>query len=351
MPSSDAWSGDSNSERGAAEVDSLRFAQQHRQVFLIHPISPFRLDLTVWALRRRPENLIDRWDGKTYSRTLVIGGAPFTVAVRQARPDAPLCIGIGGPEVDPNVGKEIRRKVAIMLGVREDLAAFYRLAEQDRRLAPLVEKFKGVKPPRFPSVFEGLVNGIACQQLSLTVGIRLLNRLAERFGRRASRSEASGPAFPRPEELAAAKPEEIRQLGFNRRKAETIIGISQDVMEGRLDLEGLQALNDEEAVRRLVELRGIGRWTAEYTLLRGMGRWHIFPVGDQGALNGLARWLRLRVPIDTVRAQRLLARWKPYSGLMYFHMLMNGLDETGWLRLPYGEPGGQLVSTPVAGHI
>jgi DNA-3-methyladenine glycosylase II len=153
----------SNPQREAAKLDGLQFARQCRQAFLIHPIPPFRLDLTVWALRRRPENLIDRWDGKTYNRTLVIGGAPFAVAVRRTQPDAPLRIEISGSEVDPVVGKEIRRKLVIMLGVREDLAAFYRLAEQDRRLAPLVEKFKGVKPPRFPSVFEGLVNGIACR--------------------------------------------------------------------------------------------------------------------------------------------------------------------------------------------
>jgi DNA-3-methyladenine glycosylase II len=164
------------------------------------------------------------------------------------------------------------------------------------------------------------------------VGIRLLNRLAERFGRRAHGSEASSPAFPHPEELAAAKPEEIRQLGFNRRKAETIIAISQDVMKGRLDLDGLQALNDEEAVRRLVDLRGVGRWTAEYTLLRGLGRWHIFPVDDVGARNRLAVWLRLRRKLNAERTQHHLQRWKNFAGLLYFHMLLKGLDEADHLE-------------------
>jgi len=67
-----------------------------------------------------------------------------------------------------------------MLGLRIELDEFYRLASGDKRLGPLVEQFRGLKPPRFPDVFEGLVNAIACQQLSLTVGIELLNRLARR---------------------------------------------------------------------------------------------------------------------------------------------------------------------------
>ena len=67
-----------------------------------------------------------------------------------------------------------------MLGLQIDLGEFYRLAAGDKRLETLVEQFRGLKPPRFPDVFEGLVNAIACQQLSLTVGIELLNRLARR---------------------------------------------------------------------------------------------------------------------------------------------------------------------------
>jgi DNA-3-methyladenine glycosylase II len=69
-----------------------------------------------------------------------------------------------------------------MFGLRTDLSAFYSLAARDNRLAPLSQRFRGLKPPCFPSVFEGLVNAIACQQLSLTAGIWVLNRLAEKCG-------------------------------------------------------------------------------------------------------------------------------------------------------------------------
>lgn len=69
-----------------------------------------------------------------------------------------------------------------MLGLNHDLAPFYKLPKSDPRLAPLAEEFHGLKPQRFPTVFEAVVNGIACQLLSLLVGLLLLSRLAHEYG-------------------------------------------------------------------------------------------------------------------------------------------------------------------------
>ncbi len=82
---------------------------------------------------------------------------------------------------------------------------------------------------------------------------------------------------------------------------------------------------DREAVERLEQLRGVGRWTAEYVLLRGLGRWHLFPGDDVGARNNLSRWLKLRKPLDYPRVKRVLARWEGYGGLIYFHLLLDRL--------------------------
>ncbi|MGH9431197.1 MAG: DNA-3-methyladenine glycosylase family protein, partial [Terriglobia bacterium] len=146
-------------------------------------------------------------------------------------------------------------------------------------------------------------------------------------------------------------PEAIRKLGCSFQKARAIIEISRAIVEGRLNLEALESATDEEAVERLMELRGVGRWTAEYTLLRGMGRWHIFPADDQGARNGLMQWLRLRKPLDARHAKRILAPWKPYGGLIYFHILMNGLEDAGYLDCRDGRLDGHPLSTPAAGLI
>jgi DNA-3-methyladenine glycosylase II len=111
-----------------------------------------------------------------------------------------------------------------------------------------------------------------------------------------------------------------------------MIELSRALVERRLNFERVATLMDDEAVKCLDQLQGVGRWTAEYALLRGLGRLHIFPSDDVGARNGLQRWLRLRKSPDYHGVQRVLAKWRPYAGFIYFHLLLNGLDEAGNLR-------------------
>ena len=132
-------------------------------------------------------------------------------------------------------------------------------------------------------------------------------------------------AFPRPEDLAGLRPQALRPLGFSHQKSRAMIEAAQAVCDGQLDLESLVDVPDEEAVGRLEQLRGVGRWTAEYVLLRGLGRWHIFPGDDVSARNSLTRWLKLRKPLDYQRVRRVMARWRGYGGLIYFHLLLDRL--------------------------
>jgi hypothetical protein len=95
---------------------------------------------------------------------------------------------------------------------------------------------------------------------------------------------------------------------------------------GDLDLEELQRLEAGAAIERLTSLRGIGRWTAEYVLLRGLGRLHVFPGDDVGAHNKLRRWFAIETPLDYEAVGRLVARWHPYAGVVYFHLLLDSLS-------------------------
>jgi DNA-3-methyladenine glycosylase II len=195
-----------------------------------------------------------------------------------------------------------------------------------------MQRFRGMKPPRFVSVFEGVINGIACQQLTLTLGIQLLSRLSESHGPAVAGQDGPVHAFPRPEDLASLAPEALRQLGFSRQKGRAMIELAQISAEGHADLESLAGRPDEEAVAHLCQLRGVGRWTAEYVLLRRLGRVNVFPGDDVGARNNLQRWLRLADPLDYAAVGRTLARWHPYGGLIYFHLLLDRLSEAGHLH-------------------
>jgi DNA-3-methyladenine glycosylase II len=295
--------------------------------FSLDPVPPFRLDLTVWTLRRRPINAVDQWDGKTYRRGLVFNNQPVEMAVTQT--GSTLEVTVTGARLASSITSAATPVLKRMLGTHIDLTAFYDFASRDPQLNQLAHRFRGAKPPRFPSVFEALVNGISCQQLSLTVGITLLNRLAEYCGLAAG---SSIYCFPRPEDLVKMTPAQLRGLGYSGNKSRALLELSHAILDGRLNLETLVERDDQEITRVLLEMWGIGRWTAEYALLRGVGRIDLFPGDDVGARNNLARWLKLRTPLDYARVSRVLKTRKRYAGLLYFHLLLDRLDEAGYLR-------------------
>jgi DNA-3-methyladenine glycosylase II len=301
--------------------------------FTLKPVAPFRLDYTVWALRRRPDNAIDRWDGIAWRRVHDLARGICEVRVTQTGPpEHPKLRVLGtGKELTADAKRQIRNLLTRMLGLDRDLSGFYRLARHDRTMVSLAGRFRGVRLPRFPTIFEALVNGIACQQISLTVGIILLNRLAESYGPRLGTPEGTAFGFPRPERLAGADIAGLKRLGFSRRKAEALIELSRRVAGKDIDLSGLEAMSNEEAAEKLLELRGVGRWTADYALLRGMGRFMIFPAGDVGARNMLQAVLHIRKPPDEEEIRRRLQKWAPYEGLVYVHLLLSGLAGEGIL--------------------
>jgi DNA-3-methyladenine glycosylase II len=96
-------------------------------------------------------------------------------------------------------------------------------------------------------------------------------------------------------------------------------------------LEQLPSLGDAEAIAVLRGLRGIGRWSAEYVLLRHLGRLEVFPGDDVGARNNLRRRLGIDEPLDYDEVRRITKRWHPYAGVVYFHFLLAGIEASGWL--------------------
>ena len=152
---------------------------------------------------------------------------------------------------------------------------------------------------------------------------------------RAVPDDPGGPrAFPGPEELATLEPDELKRHGFSMAKARTIIETARAIVAGGLDLEALHRFDDLAAVERLTSLRGIGRWTAEYVLLRGLGRLNVFPGDDLGAHNKLRRLFGIDMQLNYESVQQLVARLQPYAGVVYFHLLLDSLSRDGLMAQP-----------------
>ena len=139
-------------------------------------------------------------------------------------------------------------------------------------------------------------------------------------------------AFPTAHDVARLTPAKYRAIGFSHQKVRALLDLARVVTRGKLDLELLRQEHDAVVQQRLLELRGVGRWTAEYVLLRGLGRLHVFPGDDVGARKRLGRRLGRSRPLDYAGVQRAVTPWRPYAGLVYFHLLLDGLSRAGVLE-------------------
>lgn len=303
--------------------------------FEIGVAPPFRLDLAVWALRRRDHNAVDRWDGSSWRRVVEHGNraGELTVHQEQRRRTSVLVVELRqrGGEPDETQLASGRALVTKMLGLDADIWGFYARAEHDRHLSLLAIRFAGMRPPRFATNFEALANAVTCQQLSLDLGIHLLNRLATRYGPRVE--IPGGPVgFPGPGAIAGADAPQLRALGFPKHKAVGLVTLARKVASLAVDLEDVDSLDIAEARSALAGLPGIGRWSADYTLLHGLGRLEVVPGHD------------------AVTRSR---EWWPYGGLVHFHLLLDSLAAAGhidpvfdgvrqqddfWSTLPAGGP-------------
>jgi DNA-3-methyladenine glycosylase II len=305
-----------------------------RMTFQIEPIPPFRPDLTAWALRRQPTNAMDRFNGGVYQRILVVRRKPVKVNVVQEGPiDEPrIRVETEGSRLTSEDVSLIRMTLQKMLGLSVDLSAFYEKGKNDSAFGELIERFRGVKPPRFPTIFEAIANAIACQQLSLSAGISLLNRLSENYGAEFDAQGAAFFAFPTPTDLAHRQARSLRKLGFSVQKSRNLIRTASDSANRRIDLEATEDMTDVRALEYLDRIPGLGRWSSEYVLLRGLGRVHIFPGDDVGARNGLKRLLNLSDGLDYDGVKQALIEWKDYGGMLYFHLRLNQLERSGYIH-------------------
>jgi len=295
--------------------------------FTLRARPPFRLDLTVWALRRRPHNVVDRFDDGVWRRVLVIGESPVALEVTQtrggSRPEIEVHLRAARPQI---VKAEVASTVTRMLGLERDLSDFYLLVRSDARMRELAERLRGMKPVRYATVFEAFANAVACQLVSLSAGMHVLNRLTQEFGVRC----AAMRSFPAASAVARSNPDALRALGLSRQKGEYLVGLARLAIDPKdRDFASIERSSDDDAIARLSKFRGVGRWTAEYVMLRGFGRINIFPGDDVGGRNKLFEWLGARGAPTYDGVATMLERWHPYGGLIYLHLIVNAVADAG----------------------
>jgi DNA-3-methyladenine glycosylase II len=198
-----------------------------------------------------------------------------------------------------------------------DLRPFYRIAASHSVLGRISQELHGLKPMRPASLFEMLVIAITEQQISLAAAYRIRTRIIERYGDRVNGLWA----FPTPMRLSQSSAADLMTCGLSQRKAEYVRGVACKVANGQLDLDRLEAMSDEDVRSLLLQVRGLGPWSAEYFLVRGLSRPDRVPADDLGIRSIVGRYLGRGKRLSPQGTMKKLSCFKPYRGLAAFYLL------------------------------
>lgn len=273
--------------------------------------------------------LLDYFVDGEYRRVAEIGEQPVLLGVseerRGGRPGLSIRI-LSGP-TDRRTRDAVRALVERQFTANLDLSPFYRLAESDPVLSKLAVRFEGMRIPQSPSVYETLISAILEQQVNLTFAHKVKQALIETSGGFVEFEGRRYNSFPQPAALAIATPRQLRWLQISGPKARYLIGISRNVLDGSLDLEGLRAVEPALAHARLLEEKGVGPWTAQYVGLRALGHRDCLPAADVGLQKAIRRFYGLRKQPSMARVEKLARRWAGWRSFATFYLWLTSWED------------------------
>ncbi|MDQ2744312.1 MAG: DNA-3-methyladenine glycosylase, partial [Chloroflexota bacterium] len=199
---------------------------------------------------------------------------------------------------------------------------FIEIAQNDLVLLRLLTRFLGLRPVLIASPYEALIWAIIGQQINIAFARKLKAALVEYGGRTLLVGDQRYLLLPLPEDVAAMDPESLRARQFSRQKIAYLLDVSAAVASGELDLDALAAVPHEEAIAQLTAYRGVGRWTAEYVLMRGLGAADSIPAADVGLRSIIGRSYGLGRAATELEVREIAAAWAPYRGWATFYWWM-----------------------------
>ncbi|KGX92973.1 DNA-3-methyladenine glycosylase [Pontibacillus halophilus JSM 076056 = DSM 19796] len=176
-------------------------------------------------------------------------------------------------------------------------------------LSTLFNDYPGTPIVKDFHLYDCLMKVIIHQQLNMKFAYTLSSRFVQTFG-----ELVDGVWFyPTPERVARLEYEQLRELQFSQRKAEYVIDTSRKIADGELDLAQLSTLTDDEAMKELTKIRGIGPWTVENWLMFGLGRTDLYPKADIGVQNALKRYFQMDRKPTKEEMVEMSDDWDPYK--------------------------------------
>ncbi len=297
----------------------------HDENIIVDALPPFSFDLSC-EIFSDGNRQIRFYENGRFWQVIRVNGKLFLATVEAA-----------GTVDNPKVSVELKSDAAITMEDRKqaatkinglfsldvDLNRFYETVQDDKVMTAITHRLWGLKIPTTATVFEALVDAIVEQQISIKVARTLEARITKSFGDALNVDGDVYYVHPTPQRLAIVSTEELRGCGLSFRKAEYIKGAATLITKGKLDLEKFHGYkNVEQIIKELDEIRGIGVWTAEFTMLRGLQRLEALPADDLGLRRVISRYYRDGEMVQSAEARRIAESWGHWKGLAAYYLVM-----------------------------
>ena len=292
---------------------------------IVTPVSPFDFALSA-TIFSGGDPQIRAFEHGTYWQVLRLNGKLVLVTLNsEGTVDNPrLAVTVkSNAAIATNDTKHVEETVCSLFNLQFDLSAFYDQVQVDRILASLTRQLRGLKSPTTPTVFEALVDSIIEQQIALNVAQSLERTVIKTFGDTLTLDDAIYYAYPTPQNIALGTVEQLRNCGLSMRKAEYIHGIATSIVHGELDVEHFKSYADAgQIIKEMTKIRGIGVWTAELTMLRGMRKLDAIPADDLGLRRHIAHYYCDDRKITGIGAREIAEKWGTWKGLAAYYLIL-----------------------------
>lgn len=216
----------------------------------------------------------------------------------------------------------VAEDITFFLSLRDDLRPFYAAAEQDAHFAPVVKTLYGYHQVKFSlTAFENACWAVLSQRNLISVARAMKERLTEHYGGSLFVNDVTYRAFPQPFQLALPTTDKLNAIIQNTRKAECISAVAQAF--ANIDELWLREAPLEQVEQWLLNIKGIGAWSASFVLVRGLGRVERIPVDEKRLLES-ARRVYGRADLSFSDLPRLAAPYGDYTGYWAHYLRVGG---------------------------
>jgi DNA-3-methyladenine glycosylase II len=290
-------------------------------------VAPFDFDLALRYLRIWPAAVLERVEDGRYRRAVNVGGHDVLLSLHSTgTPTRPrLVLEVFGAEIDRSIVEQAAALVRRTFLLDADPAPFLKAAQADPVLAEVAARLGALRPILIIDPFEAVLWSILGQQINLAFARRLKLALIEMCG---SHLDAGGERFglfPQPAQVVHLDAQIARQRQFSRQKVQYVKGIAGAVLSGQIDFELLRTAPPAQALGALTAIKGIGRWTAEYVLIRALGFRDAIPAADVGLRKAIGKAYGMDRTATEAEVRALSAKWDGWRGWAAFYWWLERL--------------------------